>query len=119
MTERTSWKGSARRSLRNCIVPIAAALLILMVPAALATPEPAYNLVWGQTPAGSFVGTNAPLGLKLIEIDGAITDATVAQVQALMASPDKRRAWARHNFEIAKERLSYRVLRRKLRRLMD
>jgi uncharacterized repeat protein (TIGR01451 family) len=65
MTERTSWKGSARRSLRNCIVPIAAALLILTVPAALATPEPAYNLVWEQTPAGSFVGTNAPLGLRL------------------------------------------------------
>src|SRR5262245_44536203 len=65
MTERTSWKGSARRSLRNCIVPIAAALLILTVPAALATPDPAYNLAWEGTPAGAYVGTNPPLDVKV------------------------------------------------------
>lgn len=65
-----------------------------------------------------YVADIAPLGLKLVEIDGAITDATVAQVQALMANGDKRRAWARHNFEIAQRNLSYRVLRRRLRRLL-
>lgn len=65
-----------------------------------------------------YVADIAPLGLKLIEIDGAITDATIAQVQAIMANPEKRRAWARHNFEIAQRYLSYRVLRRRLGRLV-
>ncbi len=65
-----------------------------------------------------YVADIAPLGLKLIEIDGAITDATVAQVQAIMANPERRRAWARHNFEIAQRHLSYKVLRRRLGRVI-
>jgi glycosyltransferase involved in cell wall biosynthesis len=65
-----------------------------------------------------FAADIKPLGLKLVEIDGAITDATVAEVRSLLANPDKQRAWARHNFEIARERLGYGVLRRKLGRLM-
>ncbi|HEY6608262.1 MAG TPA: glycosyltransferase family 4 protein [Candidatus Limnocylindria bacterium] len=65
-----------------------------------------------------YVADIAPLGLKLVEIDGAITDATVAEIRALMANPDKRRAWARHNFEIAQKQLSYRVLRRRLGKLV-
>ena len=65
-----------------------------------------------------YVSDIAPLGLKLIEIDGAITDATVAEVHAMMANPDKRRVWARHNFEIAQKHLSYRVLRRRLGKLV-
>ena len=66
-----------------------------------------------------YVADIAPLGLKLIEIDGEITDATVATVKSLLASPDRIRANARHNFEIARQHLSYRVLRRRLRRLLD
>jgi len=65
-----------------------------------------------------YVSDIAPLGLKVIEIDGAITDTTVADVQAMMASPDKRRAWGRHNFEIAQRHLSYKVLRRRLGKLV-
>ncbi len=65
-----------------------------------------------------YVADIAPLGLKLIEIDGAITDATVAQVQAIMANPERRRAWARHNFAIAQRHLSYKVLRRRLGRVI-
>ena len=61
-----------------------------------------------------FVADIKPLGLKLIEIDGAITDATVAEVKSVLANPEKQRAWARHNFEIAHQHLSYRQLRRKL-----
>ena len=61
-----------------------------------------------------FVADIEPLGLKLIEIDGAITDATVAEVKSVLANPEKQRAWARHNFEIAHQHLSYRQLRRKL-----
>jgi len=66
-----------------------------------------------------YVADIAPLGLKLVEIDGAITDDAVAQVRTLMDNPEKRRAWARHNFEIAERHLSYRVLRRRLSRLIN
>lgn len=65
-----------------------------------------------------YVADIAPLGLKLIEIDGAITDATVEQVQSLVANPARIRALARHNFEIAEKHLSYRVLRRRLGKLL-
>ena len=65
-----------------------------------------------------YVADIAPLGLKLIEIDGAITDEAVDAVRSLMGSAERRRAWARHNFEIAEKHLSYRVLRRRLSRLI-
>ena len=63
-----------------------------------------------------FVADIAPLGLRLVEVDGAITDETVAEVSELLANPRRIRENARHNFEIAREHLSYRVLRRQLRR---
>ena len=66
-----------------------------------------------------YVADIAPLGLKLIEIDGEVTDATVERVKALLANPDRIRANARHNFEIARQHLSYRVLRRQLRSLLE
>lgn len=59
-----------------------------------------------------------PLGLRLLEIDGAITDATVAEVQTLLANPRRIRDNARHNFEIARRHLGYGVLRRRLRKLI-
>jgi mannosylglucosylglycerate synthase len=66
-----------------------------------------------------YVSDIAPLGLKLIEIDGRITDATVGTVKSLLANPDRIRAIARHNFEIAQQHLSYRILRRRLRQLLE
>jgi mannosylglucosylglycerate synthase len=60
-----------------------------------------------------------PLGLRLVEIDGAITDATVGEVRALLANPRRIRENARHNFAIAQRRLSYPVLRRHLGRLLE
>ena len=59
-----------------------------------------------------------PLGLRLIEIDGAITDETVDEVRALLANPRRIRDNARHNFRIGQKHLSYTVLRRRLRRLL-
>lgn len=59
-----------------------------------------------------------PLGLKLIEIDGAVTDATVEEVKAILANPRRARENARHNFAIAQKHLSYRLLRRRLRALL-
>jgi len=58
-----------------------------------------------------------PLGVKFVELDGAVTDAAVSEVRALLGSPGRRRAMARHNFAIARDHLSYRLLRRRLRRL--
>ncbi len=55
-----------------------------------------------------------PLGLRFVEIDGAITDEAVAQVRELLASRRKRAAMARHNFRIGREHLGYDVLRRRL-----
>ena len=65
-----------------------------------------------------YVADIAPLGLKLIEIDGAITEETVDEVRALLASPSRIRANARHNFAIGQKHLSYRVLRRKLGKIL-
>jgi glycosyltransferase involved in cell wall biosynthesis len=66
-----------------------------------------------------YVADIAPLGMQLIEVDGAITDTTVAAVQAVLANPARQRRVARRNFEIARRHLSYKVLRRRLRRLLD
>src|ERR671914_646263 len=65
-----------------------------------------------------YVSDIAPLGLKLVEIDGEITDETVEEVKSLLTNPARIRANARHNFEIARKHLSYRVLRRRLRKLI-
>jgi len=66
-----------------------------------------------------YVADIAPLGMELIEIDGAITDETVAAVRAVIANPARQRRAARRNFEIAQRHLSYKLLRRRLRRLLD
>jgi mannosylglucosylglycerate synthase len=65
-----------------------------------------------------YVADIEPLGLKVVEIDGEITDATVTEVRALLASPDRIRANARHNFEVARKHLGYGVLRRRLGKLL-
>lgn len=59
-----------------------------------------------------------PLGLRLIEIEGAITDDTVAEVRDVLANDARRRADARHNFETGRRHLSYEVLRRHLVELL-
>jgi glycosyltransferase involved in cell wall biosynthesis len=65
-----------------------------------------------------YVADIAPLGLKFIEIDGEVTDATVAAVRLALAHPERQARTAAHNFDIARRRLSYTVLRRRLRRLL-
>ena len=55
-----------------------------------------------------------PLGLRLVEIDGRITDATLEQVRALLADPARRRRDAQHNFRIGRRHLGFDVLRRQL-----
>src|SRR4029453_2244784 len=36
-----------------------------------------------------FVSDIAPLGLKLVEIEGEVTDATVSEVRSLLGNPDR------------------------------
>lgn len=59
-----------------------------------------------------------PLGLRMIEIDGAITDATVAEVRSVLADPERRDRDARHNFRVGRDHLGYDVLRRALPKLL-
>ena len=65
-----------------------------------------------------YVSDIAPLGVRLIEIDGAITDATIDEVRELLANPRNIRDNARHNFVIGQQHLSYSLLRRRLRSLL-
>jgi glycosyltransferase involved in cell wall biosynthesis len=65
-----------------------------------------------------YVADIASLGLEFIEIDGAVTDDTVTQVRAALANPGRQARVAARNYEIAVRRLSYKVLRRRLRRLL-
>jgi len=60
----------------------------------------------------------APLGFRLIEIDGAITSDTVRDVKRAIADPVRQARIARHNFEIARRHLSYEVLQRRLARFI-
>jgi glycosyltransferase involved in cell wall biosynthesis len=66
-----------------------------------------------------YVADIAPLGLDLIEIDGAVTDETVAEVRRALSDRGRWRRVARRNFDIAQRHLSYRVLRRRLRKLLN
>jgi glycosyltransferase involved in cell wall biosynthesis len=59
-----------------------------------------------------------PLGLRMIEIDGEITDATVADVRDVLADPERRASDARHNFQVGREHLGYDILRRSLTELL-
>ena len=59
-----------------------------------------------------------PLGLHLVEIDGRITDATLAQVRAVLADPARRRRDAQHNFDIGRRHLGFDVLRRQVAELL-
>jgi mannosylglucosylglycerate synthase len=65
-----------------------------------------------------YVADIAPLGLRFIEIEGAITDDTVREVRSLLSNPRRLRENAHHNFEIGRRKLSYTVLRRHLRKLL-
>ncbi|HET9878255.1 MAG TPA: glycosyltransferase family 4 protein [Candidatus Limnocylindria bacterium] len=59
-----------------------------------------------------------PLGLRLVEINGGITDATVADVRDVLADAERRARDARHNFAVGREHLGYDVLRRALETLL-
>jgi glycosyltransferase involved in cell wall biosynthesis len=59
-----------------------------------------------------------PLGFRFVELQGAITDEVVDEVQALLADPERRAANAIHNFELGRQHLSYEMLESRLRPLL-
>jgi glycosyltransferase involved in cell wall biosynthesis len=59
-----------------------------------------------------------PLGFQFVELDGAVTDAAVAEVRALLADPVRRAAEADHNFAIGKAHLGYDRLQQALTDLL-
>ncbi len=65
-----------------------------------------------------YISDIAPLGVRMIEIDGAITDATIDEVRELLANPRKIRDNARHNYLLGQKQLSYGLLRRRIRSLL-
>ena len=57
-----------------------------------------------------------PLGFRFVEIEGAITPATVRAVREALGDPRRQARIARHNFELGRKYLSYEVLQRRLAR---
>ena len=56
----------------------------------------------------------APAGFRFVEIDGAVTDAAVADVAALLSDPERIARDVAHNHEVARERFGLATLERVL-----
>ncbi len=68
---------------------------------------------------GVYVADIAPLGFEFVEIDGWITDEAVSEVRRLLDDPERRRATADKNYELARKHFSYKVLARALEALLS
>ena len=66
-----------------------------------------------------YVADIAPLGFDFVEVDDWITDESVAEVRRLLDDPDRCRAIAGKNYELARQHFSYGVLARALKRLLS
>ncbi|MFQ5813394.1 MAG: glycosyl transferase family 1 [Anaerolineae bacterium] len=65
-----------------------------------------------------YVADIGPLGFDFVEIDGRITDEAVAQVQELLADPERRLAAVERNFRLGKQHFSFEVLETRLQELI-
>lgn len=59
-----------------------------------------------------------PLGFKVVEMDGFVTEGTVAQALRALDEPATRARWAEHNLGLVRRHFSMDVLRRKLREVL-
>ncbi len=59
-----------------------------------------------------------PLGFQLAEIEGVITDETVATVRHWLENPASTRVIVAHNYRLAQEHFSYQTLTRLLQRII-
>jgi glycosyltransferase involved in cell wall biosynthesis len=65
-----------------------------------------------------FIKDIEPLGFDLAVMDGFLNAKTVARVQEILQSPEKRKAMTDHNYTLAARHFSYRVLRQNLDNLL-
>lgn len=66
-----------------------------------------------------YVADIVPLGLDLIEIEGAITDETVEEVIRAIVDPVRRRRMVEYNYEVAMHHFSYEAIAPKLEALLE
>jgi glycosyltransferase involved in cell wall biosynthesis len=66
-----------------------------------------------------YVADIAPLGFDFVEVEGWISDESVAQVRRLLDDPDRRREMVDRNYELARQHFSYQVLAGALERLLQ
>jgi glycosyltransferase involved in cell wall biosynthesis len=65
-----------------------------------------------------YVADIGPLGFDFVEIDGTITDEAVAEVQQMLADPERRWAAVEKNFRLGEQHFSYEVLKERLQELL-
>jgi glycosyltransferase involved in cell wall biosynthesis len=65
-----------------------------------------------------YVADIAPLGFELVEVDGWISDESVAEVRRLLDDPDQRQMMVNKNYELARQHFSYHVLADALQSLL-
>jgi glycosyltransferase involved in cell wall biosynthesis len=61
-----------------------------------------------------FIVDIEPKGFDVIEIDGYVTDAAVAEVRQVLTDPKRRKEMVDRNFEIARKHFSFDILRKEL-----
>jgi hypothetical protein len=66
-----------------------------------------------------YVADIAPMGVRAVEMDDEVTDAVVAAVKDLIASPEKVEEMVLHNYEVGGEHMSYGVARERLIPLLE
>lgn len=67
----------------------------------------------------TFIEDIEPKGFKIGKLDGFVTPETVVQARRYLDDRDLARAHAEHNFELGLKHFSYRILRSKLRYLLE
>jgi glycosyltransferase involved in cell wall biosynthesis len=67
----------------------------------------------------TYVSDIRPAGFHLVEMDGAITDAVLDKVKALLSDSALRRQVTSHNFELGLRNYSLKVLRNRLPAVVD
>jgi len=60
----------------------------------------------------------APCGLHVVEMDGEVTDAVVAEVRRVLDNPSLQAEWARENFAVGRRHFSMALARERLREAM-